>query len=218
MPARLLSALLRRTALWDRYQAARADRTYRRWAAMGRPVPPPHRVKQAIIRDYARRAGTRLLVETGTFRGDMIDAILTTFDRVVSIELDPQLFQAARARFRGEPRVTLLQGDSARLIPQVLTGISAPALFWLDGHYSGGETARGERSTPVREELLAVLRHPVEGHVILIDDARCFTGQDDYPTLPELQALVARERPDLSFSVADDVIRIHQPLGSDARR
>jgi len=218
MPPRLLSALLRRTALWDRYQAARAARIRRRWEARGRPVPPPHPVKQAILRDYARRAGTRVLVETGTFRGDMVEAMLPAFDRVVSIELDPLLFERARERFRGDPRVTLLQGDSGRLIPEVLAGIVAPTLFWLDGHYSGGETARGERSTPVREELLAILHHPVDGHVILIDDARCFTGQDDYPTLPDLQALVSRERPGLCFGVEDDIIRIHRPLGPDAGR
>jgi hypothetical protein len=58
------------------------------------------------------------------------------------------------------------------------------------------------------KEVNAILEHK-QGHVILIDDARCFDGTHDYPTLNELQKLVALKRPDYMFSVLNDVIRIH---------
>jgi hypothetical protein len=46
--------------------------------------------------------------------------------------------------------------------------------------------------------------------VILIDDARCFTGENDYPTLDELKSFVAERKPNHKFSVEHDIIRIHK--------
>ena len=59
------------------------------WRLAGRPMPPPPHVKQAIVKQYQRRFGLRVPIETGTFAGGMIEAVLARFDRIVSIELDP---------------------------------------------------------------------------------------------------------------------------------
>jgi hypothetical protein len=82
-------------------------------------------------------------------------------------------------------------------------------LFWLDGHYSRGATAKGMSDTPVAKEIETILRHKIRDHVILIDDARCFDGTHDYPALNDLQEFVTLSRPDYAFTVASDVIRIH---------
>jgi hypothetical protein len=81
----------------------------------------------------------------------------------------------------------------------------------LDAHYSGGITAGSERSQPVLDELAAILAHPVSGHVILIDDARGFTGEEASPKMEELQRLVALHKPRWTFKVRDDIIRVHEP-------
>jgi hypothetical protein len=83
-------------------------------------------------------------------------------------------------------------------------------LFWLDGHYSGGITAKGPLDTPIVKELDSILNHSVTGHVILIDDARCFVGENDYPTIDELREILHTERPRWVFEVKDDIIRIHE--------
>ena len=85
--------------------------------------------------------------------------------------------------------------------------IEGPALFWLDGHYSGGGTAKGEMCTPIIQELKVIgLRSPQD--VILIDDARLFTGRDDYPTLDEVRKLVDDIFPGSSYTVKHDMIRV----------
>jgi hypothetical protein len=66
-----------------------------------------------------------------------------------------------------------------------------PALFWLDGHYSGGVTARGESDTPIYAELVHVLGSSHK-NVIVIDDARCFGSGAKYPTIEALTAFVRR--------------------------
>lgn len=179
------------------------------WRLAGRPVPPPPFVKQAIVKQYQRRFGLRVFVETGTFAGDMIAAVRERFDRIVSIELDPGWHQRAVERFQSDPHVSLLHGDSGARLPEVLGSLTEPALFWLDAHYSGPMTARAFLDSPIAQELDAVRAHPVKRHVVLIDDMRYFTGRDGYPHLDELVAWLRKGDPDAVIDVKDDVLRWH---------
>lgn len=179
------------------------------WNRRHRP-PAPRLVKQALIRRFARATGIRTFIETGTFFGDMVEAIQGEFARVFSIELEPALRRRAAVRFQALSHVTIVEGDSSTALEEVLRGLDERCLLWLDGHFSGGVTARGASDTPVRLELAHVLRHPVRDHVVLIDDARLF-GSGDYPTVDELAADVRGARPEWSVAVEDDVIRIARP-------
>ena len=80
-----------------------------------------------------------------------------------------------------------------------------------DGHYSAGITAKGDLETPIMQELEAILSHSIKNHVILIDDAREFTGMNDYPTVSQLKEFVAKSRPDYQVDLENDILRIHQP-------
>jgi hypothetical protein len=186
-------------------------RIVRQWRLAGRPIPPPPLVKQSIIKEYQRRSGLRVFVETGTFAGEMIDAVKGRFDRVVSIELDPGWHARAVERFRGDPRVTLLKGDSGVRLQEVLDSLTEPALFWLDAHYSGPLTARGAIDSPIVRELEAIRAHPVTGHVVLIDDMRDFQGRDGYPTVDELVGWIREADPGGVIDVRDDILRWDRP-------
>lgn len=137
------------------------------------------------------------------------------FDRIYTVELDEKLYERASKLFQDDPTIEVMQGDSTEVMPEILSLISTPAIFWLDAHASGGITARGEKVTPIREEVQFILDHEVRAHVILIDDARGFNGTNDYPSIDELREVVLNERPDWILEVANDVIRIHPPSGSD---
>jgi len=113
----------------------------------------------------------------------------------------------ARKRFDGYKNVRLIQGDSGQRLLELLTGISKPVLFWLDGHYSAGISVRGETDTPVSAELKAILSHAIKQHVILIDDARCFDGTNDYQNLDDLLRII-REDGSYTAEVSADIIRL----------
>ncbi|MBN1440637.1 MAG: hypothetical protein JW929_14610 [Anaerolineales bacterium] len=201
----MLKKFFKRTPVYPFFRDARI---LLRWTAAGKPAPPPHLVKQRVLRQYARRRRLRVLVETGTYRGDMVDAVKRDFERVYSIELGEELFRAAQRRFAGAPNVVLLQGDSGGVLPDLLKQIDRPALFWLDSHYSDADTVRSGLITPIRQELESILKHPLaHRHVILIDDARLFNGEDDYPALESIRA-VARDAGFEHCDVEDDIIRI----------
>lgn len=181
------------------------------WKLMGEPSPPPPLVKQRVVQEYTQRFTPLNFIETGTYFGDMVNATRKTFRQIFSIELDPTLYKRAKRRFSHLNHISILQGDSAVVLPKILANIHEPCLFWLDAHHSGGITAQGSTATPIRQELAHILKHPILGHVILIDDARCFTGENDYPTINELKELIFA-RPNsqnLMFVVKDDIIRIH---------
>jgi hypothetical protein len=179
------------------------------WMEAGRPAPPPHSVKQRIVAAYASAFSIGTLIETGTYAGEMVFSMRDRFERIFSIELSDSLYRRARRRFRAFPRIRILRGDSGKVLPALLAGISARCLFWLDGHFSAGITARGDTVTPVMEEMEAILNHRIEDHVILIDDARLFDGAHGFPLVSKVRELVARKRPGWEFSVRNDVMRIH---------
>jgi hypothetical protein len=179
------------------------------WFASEKPNPPPHVLKVRVMRDYARRYGTREFVETGTYLGDTIEAVRQIFAHIYSIEIDGTLFRNATELFKGDPRVSILLGDSAQVLPTVIASLSSPTLFWLDGHYSSGITGKGDKETPIVEELLAIAASPILGHVILIDDARLFNGTHDYPTSIEIKERAEKLWPAHVFEIKDDIIRIY---------
>lgn len=177
------------------------------WQRGGRPVPPPHIVKQMAIREAGRSFGCGILVETGTFMGDMVEAQREYFAIIYSIELSEAFYRRARKRFRDVKKINLLLGDSGQVLTTLVPQISEPAVFWLDGHYSGGDTAKGALTSPVMAEIKTVLTAPVKGHVLLIDDARLFVGDEDYPTIAALKDKVLSLAPDYTVVVEDDIIR-----------
>lgn len=179
------------------------------WEQRGRPVPPPQAYKIATIKEYAKKYKTEILIETGTYLGETTQSCVNDFKQLISIELDQQLFENATAKFAGNNKVTILQGDSGTLLKEVISTISKPCLFWLDGHYSEGVTAKGTLNTPIIDELNAIFNHAVKNHVIIIDDARCFIGQDDYPSIDELKNMVYKANPAYQFIVENDSIRIN---------
>jgi hypothetical protein len=207
-----LKRMVQASPLYPLAQAAlegmRSRRELDAWVAAGSAGAPPHRVKQGVVRSYGKRFGLQTLVETGTYLGSMVHAMRSDFRRIHSIEVSVALAEMAQRRFAHTSHVTVHQGDSTHVLPEILQVLDGPALFWLDGHYSGGITSMGAKETPIVEEVAAIFQHREKGHVILVDDARCFGTLPDYPTLAAFRSLIAEARPDLGFEVEHDIIRI----------
>jgi hypothetical protein len=182
------------------------------WEATGRTIPPPNMIKRRIIKKYAEMRSLKIFIETGTLFGDTVDAVKNIFDRIFSIELDEILYKKAKKRFAEFGHISILQGDSGKILPETISTISQPCLFWLDGHYSGWVTAKGQSETPIITELTYILSHPVKNHVILIDDARLYIGKGDWPDVKEIKSLVLNKFPDFVVEVKDDIIRIHSRI------
>lgn len=177
------------------------------WHKQGCPVPPPHIVKQLAISEYRERYACSVFVETGTFRGDMVEAQKMNFSELYSVELSKEYYDKAVERFVNDSHVNVVFGDSGSVLPFIVEKLSKKTLFWLDGHYSGGKTAKGETECPIFSELEAIFSQNTLEHIILIDDARCFNGEGDYPTIAELQSFISKKNNRYTSEIKDDIIR-----------
>ena len=175
----------RETQLFHLYKSISAWGEHASWKL--RHVPgagAPHLVKQRMIAEFASRFNLQTLVETGTNYAHMLYVNKDKFREIYSIELDEHRAQSARRKFASRTNIHVLQGDSAIVLPQLLSSLQEPCLFWLDGHDF-------DIATPIKQELDAIYKHPIRGHVLLIDDARWFDGRTQYPTL---QAITRKNR------------------------
>lgn len=119
------------------------------------------------------------VVETGTYRGTSTAAFLElTTARIATVELDPRFAAYARRRFRNEPRVTVVEGDSRAFLEQLATDLSFPregVFFYLDAHWY--------HDLPLFDEVKLICKTWKES-VVLIDDFRVPSdsgyGFDDY--------------------------------------
>ena len=189
------------------WQDARDWNVYRRAPT----TPPPHVVKVRAVLEHARRHGLDVLIETGTFEGEMARKCRESFREIHTIELDPALAEAAARRLGPWEWIHVHTGDSAAILPSLIARIESPALFWLDGHYSGEGTAHGAKETPLDEEIAAIAARARAGDVVLVDDARLL-GQGAYPTAEALQARLAPAHPGYRLTLADDILR-WEPAG-----
>jgi len=179
----------------------------RQWKQKGCPIPPPNVVKQRRVYQYAQKYGIDTLVETGTYLGDMIASNKRKFKHIYSIELSHELHERAQKRFSSYPYIYLLEGDSTNVLSEVLSKLKSPALFWLDAHNMDTLlTARAKLETPIVQEIQLILDHAIKQHVILIDDARFFNGQHDYPTLDALKMMIEKLNMNYLFEVQHDAI------------
>jgi hypothetical protein len=182
-------------------------------AARGHVRPMPERMKRLTLRHYARRHALRTFVETGTFRGETIEFMLPETEEIHSVELSDELHAAAVEKFKDRAQVHLHKGDSGTVLPQIVDGLSTPALIWLDAHYSAKVTAHGPEETPILAELRAVFGRSKAAHVILIDDAREFEDKSTYPALDEVRKIADASGYD--YECRFDLIRL-TPRGGAA--
>jgi len=109
--------------------------------------------------------------------------------------------------FKYDLNVKIIHGDSSIKMHDVIKEIKTQSIFWLDGHYSGTYTAKGEVDCPIYGELDCIFLGKIKNHILLIDDARCFTGENSYPKIEELNKYIIKFNKDYSMTVDCDIIR-----------
>jgi hypothetical protein len=126
-----------------------------------------------IVNNIFEKYKNEYFLETGSHVGDGIQKALSAgFTNIISIELSENYHNYCKKRFRDNKYVHLYFGDSEDLLDKIIFHIGKPITFWLDGHYSAGNTAFGKHESPLMQELEIIKNHPIKNHTLIIDDLR----------------------------------------------
>lgn len=163
-----------------------------------------------ISADNLRKFPNEWFVETGSFHGDGIAAAVRAgFRNIISIELSPYFVKESMERFKGNPEITIIQGDSAKILLDTMDMMTtSPITFWLDAHFCNCGTAMGDTICPLVEELRQICCHRIKTHTILIDDVRLFgTKQFDWVTEREITDWLRFVNSDYAITHIDGLVK-----------
>ncbi|GHU02848.1 hypothetical protein FACS1894147_05690 [Spirochaetia bacterium] len=146
------------------------------------------------LRDLAVKLGkmgnANVFIETGTFHGVTTKWASKYFDEVHTIEKSDYLYNLHRDELLQIGNVIPHLGDSRDVLPLILENLgNRNAVFWLDGHFLGGNTAGENDPCPLLGELSLIFRRSSR-YIILIDDARLFSTSLSVPQWPTIIDLI----------------------------
>jgi hypothetical protein len=173
---------------------------YKEWEERQFYAPSPHFIKQIVLLRNGLKDAT--WIETGTYTGSTTDIISKYAKMVISIEPEPELFRKAKNKFKKRKNVVLINDISENSFPKVLPSLNGNVCFWLDGHYSSGNTFKGPQDTPIIDELNYIQKYiPFYLKVVvMVDDVRCFNPLNpDYIAYPTTDFLVDWARKNTLF-------------------
>lgn len=119
-------------------------------------------------------------VETGTYKGNTAYWASRNFNHVITIEASECLYKEVTEKYQPVKNIEFIYGDSREKLRGVLAQLHGPSIFWLDGHWSGGQTYGVSYQCPLIEEIEVINSSEYE-HFILIDDGRYFLSPPPKP-------------------------------------
>jgi hypothetical protein len=161
--------------------------SYFLWRMSGFKAPSPQFVKINVLKRNGIADGA--WVETGTYLGDTTRFLARNFqqNKVITLEPDERIYRFAVYRLRKFKNIEFINGSSELEFDNVLSKLQGSVNFWLDGHFSGDITFKGDLLSPVIKELEMIQKHisRIKKVCVLIDDIRDFNDDSDsgYPSL-----------------------------------
>lgn len=155
--------------------------------AQGKPINLHGYMKFQALRGLRKRTRSRCLIETGTYLGVTAARCASVFERVLTIEISEELAKKATAYLKSYRNVEVIQGDGVQVLPQLCSRSDIrEVVVFLDGHFSGGDTASGNVAEPalLELEILSRFRDKING--VVVDDFRLFGVETGFPTKSEL--------------------------------
>ena len=191
----------------------------------------PQFIKEKIFMKYSCPNGQ--WIETGTYKGMTTKFLSQKFNMVHSIEPGKILFtdacvklncvtqnvffedekNAIHAAISENKKIILYNGLSVAVMSLLLPKLRGDINFWLDGHYSGGNTFKADKECYVQEELL-IIKNNLSNFTkvtILIDDVRCFLLPNKFRDYPDINYLVewAKEN-NFFWRIEHDIFIMHK--------
>jgi hypothetical protein len=130
---------------------------------------------QENFRDFS------IFVESGTFMGETIFAMENLFKKLYTIEINEELYYQTKSKYNGN-KIKFLFGDSSSEMKNILDECNDKVIFFLDAHYSGGNTGNFKITTlytPLQKEIEDINSFCKQECLIIVDDCRDLGTKDN---------------------------------------
>jgi hypothetical protein len=164
-----------------------------------------------LVTKFQQSGNLKNFIETGTFKGATAFWAAGVFEKVYTIEIDPERSRLTASQPGCPSNIEFLIGNSADVLPGLLKKVSGRSAFWLDGHWCNTSEEGKDNECPLMDELKSMVH--LQDALIMIDDARAFLGPlppphqaTHWPRIHEIFAFFAANFPAHFTTIADDVI------------
>ena len=138
--------------------------------------PFPGFIKKKVLKNYSSK--NVIWVETGTYEGYTAEFLSNISKFVHTIEPSKKYFDLSKERLSKFSNCKVYNETSESILEEILLEIpdGESICFWLDGHWSGGDTFKGTKDTPIEFELKTIEKfiNKFSNFTILVDDFRLF--------------------------------------------
>lgn len=114
-----------------------------------------------------------IFIETGTYYGGTTFALEPFFDKIHTIEIKKEFYEHVKQQYAGD-KIRFHNGDSSVVFNEILPTINEKTIFFLDGHWSAGNTGKGNKDCPLIEEVTSICSNFKSSGILIIDDYRLF--------------------------------------------
>lgn len=133
-----------------------------------------------------------IFVETGTLHGKTTKSLSKYFEILHTIEVYKPNYELSKLNLQNFPNIIQYLGDSSHILPEICKNLKKSCIFFLDGHYSAGNTGYQDVHVPLYSELNGIMEFMENNCIIIIDDARLFEkidGPVDWSKINEREIL-----------------------------
>ena len=145
---------------------------------------------QQLRDDYTKY---NCFVETGTLNGDTIFTVEPLFEKLYTVEFSEKYYNNTKNRYNGN-KINFILGDSSIVFETLLPTIKDKCIFFLDGHWSSGDTGHSAKDCPLDEEITHINNLYLNEAIIIIDDFRLFGLDQSSGKLGEDWSQISKEK------------------------
>ena len=142
------------------------------------PSLTPSEIKEIISRFPDNMVKFDNFLETGTYHGQTILGVENLFTRLHTIELGEDLYNEVISKYNGD-KISFYLGDTTKVLKGILHTMDN-TVFFLDSHWSCGDTVKGEKDVPLLDELELIFKKFKKNAILIINDYRLFNGKDEF--------------------------------------
>lgn len=165
-----------------------------------------------IFNFFKEKYAIKTFFETGTYMGSTSIRSASMFNKVITVELNNELFKKALEKFENLQlkNIIIYNNNSENIIKDYCNNAKESTVFWLDAHYSAGVTSGKDVPSPLLTELKSIMNSELE-HFIIVDDVRfiCINMSDSihrYPSIIEITDAVKECGSKYEISIFNDCL------------